>query len=213
MSEKKDWTGDSNSIFKQLGASSHTEDEREENDYYATDPKAAYDLLNCEPELLNAPIWECACGEKHLAKVFEEKGIKVRCSDIVDRIGQDSGVEILDFLGMDARCFEEWDGNIITNPPYKYCTEFVLRALDLVKPGAYVCMFLKLQTLEGKDRYEKLFKHQPPIRVHVYVSRIQCAKNGDFKGTSAVCYAWFVWKKGYEGDILTYDLENLRQIS
>ena len=36
----KDWTGNKNSIFKTLGASSHTEKEREENDFYATDPKA-----------------------------------------------------------------------------------------------------------------------------------------------------------------------------
>lgn len=203
MSEKRDWTGDSNSIFKQLGASSHTEEEREENDYYATDPKAAHDLILAEPEAfnLNTPIWECACGEKHLANEFNKLGYNVRCSDIVDRVG-DGSVEILDFLSLDQRCFEEWNGNIVTNPPYKYCTEFVLRALDLVKPGAYVCMFLKLQTLEGKDRYEKLFKNNPPIRVHVYVSRIQCAKNGDFKGTSAVCYAWFVWKKGFNGDTI-----------
>ena len=41
----KDWTGDKNSIFKTLGASSHTEDEREENDYYATNPEALKPLL------------------------------------------------------------------------------------------------------------------------------------------------------------------------
>ena len=198
----KDWTGNSNSIFKQLGASSHTEDEREENDFYATDPKAAYDLLKAEPEIFadkSVPIWECACGQGHLADVFVRLGYKVRKSDIIDRIGNGS-VEVLDFLGMDERCFEEWPGSIITNPPYKFCTEFVLRALDLVVPGGVVCMFLKLQTLEGKDRYDKLFRDNPPYRVHVYVSRIQCAKNGVFSGSSAVCYAWFVWKKGYKGD-------------
>lgn len=201
MSEKKDWTGDSNSIFKQLGASSHTEDEREENDYYATDPRAIHDLIQVEPKIfnLNVPIWECACGGGHLSNELKRLGYTVRCSDIINRTGGDD-VEILDFLGLDQRCFEEWNGNIVTNPPYKYCTEFVLRALDLVNEDNYVCMFLKLQTLEGKDRYEKLFKNNPPYRVYVYVSRIQCGKNGVFTGTSAVCYAWFIWKKGYKGD-------------
>lgn len=37
---KRDWTGNYNSIFKTLGASSHTDEEREVNDYYATDPVA-----------------------------------------------------------------------------------------------------------------------------------------------------------------------------
>ena len=36
-----DWTGNGNSIYKTLGASNHTENEREANDYYATEPKAA----------------------------------------------------------------------------------------------------------------------------------------------------------------------------
>ena len=35
-----DWTGNKKSTFVQLGASNHTNKEREINDYYATDPKA-----------------------------------------------------------------------------------------------------------------------------------------------------------------------------
>lgn len=34
----KDWTGNKNSIYKCLGASNHTEEERETNDYYANRP-------------------------------------------------------------------------------------------------------------------------------------------------------------------------------
>ena len=43
-----DWVGDSNSIYKTLGASNHTIEDREENDYYATDPIALDVLLNKE---------------------------------------------------------------------------------------------------------------------------------------------------------------------
>ena len=32
----KDWTGNSNSIYKTLGASNHTDKERQNEDYYAT---------------------------------------------------------------------------------------------------------------------------------------------------------------------------------
>ena len=53
----KDWTENSNSIYKTLGASNHTDKEREQNDYYATDPCAIDKLLMVEN--LNKNIWEC----------------------------------------------------------------------------------------------------------------------------------------------------------
>ena len=116
-------------------------------------------------------------------------------SDLVNRGCQD---ELLNFLDYDTKI--KWEGDIITNPPYKFCTEFILKALDAIKTGHKVAFFLKLQTLEGQDRYKKVFKENPPKTVYVYVKRIQCAKNGVFEGSSAVCYAWFVWEKGFKGD-------------
>ena len=44
------------------------------------------------------------------------------------------------------------DGDIVTNPPYRYATEFIEKALSLVYSGNKVCMFLKVQFLEGKAR-------------------------------------------------------------
>ena len=46
----KDWTGNGKSIFTTLGASNHTEKEREINDYYATDPIAVDALLQGRSE-------------------------------------------------------------------------------------------------------------------------------------------------------------------
>jgi hypothetical protein len=187
----KDWTGNSKTTFVQLGASSHSAEEREENDYYATDPSAIDDLLKVET--FNKDIWECACGEGHLSKRLKEYGYKVYSTDLIDRGYQD---ELVDFL-----CSEkEFDGDIITNPPYKYCSEFILKALDSIPEGNKVAMFLKLQTLEGQDRYKKIFSKYPPKTVYVYSKRKECAKNGKFGNSSAVCYAWFVWVKGYQGD-------------
>ena len=42
---KENWKGNSNSIYKTLGASNHTEDDRETYDFYATEPKAVELLL------------------------------------------------------------------------------------------------------------------------------------------------------------------------
>jgi hypothetical protein len=61
-------------------------------------------------------------------------------------------------------------------------------------------MFLRLLFLEGKKR-KQFFLENPPRRIYVFSSRIDCAKNGDFgKTKKAVCFAWFVWQKGWKGE-------------
>lgn len=188
----KDWTGNKKSTFTCLGASNHSEHDRAEFDYYATDPKAAELLLEVEPELNN--IWECACGEGHLAKVFEKYGKLSKSTDLINR---GYGDEFYDFLKPDAYF---WNGDIVTNPPYKYALEFIQQAIKVISYQRKVCMFLKLTFLEGKARKE-FFKQYPPKTVYVCSGRIKCALNGNFDATgqSAACYAWFVWQKGYTG--------------
>lgn len=193
----RDWSGNANSIYKTLGASNHTDKERAELDYYATDPVAIDKLLTVEQP--SKSIWECACGEGHLAERLRDKGFIVYTSDVVKRN-----------YWMDFRQdFLKWDEllttvDILTNPPYKYAKEFVLHAIDLVAEGHKVYMFLKLTFLEGKARYKDLFSKYPPKVIYVFSERIMCAKNGRFQemkegGGSAVAYAWFVWQKGWEG--------------
>ena len=48
MSENKDWIGNKKSTYITLGASNHSLHDREENDYYATDPVALEKLLKKE---------------------------------------------------------------------------------------------------------------------------------------------------------------------
>lgn len=184
------------SIYKMIGASNHTEKERQKEDYYATDPIAVELLLDLET--FNKDIWECACGEKHLSNVLEKRGFNVRSSDIIKRCDD---IEEYDFLNNENI---EWKGDIITNPPYKYAEEFVYKALQIIPTGNKVAMFLRLQFLEGKKR-KQLFTNFPPTKVLISSSRILCAKNGDFEkmkqgGGSAVAYAWIIWEKGYQGD-------------
>lgn len=184
------------SIYKMIGASNHTEKERQKEDYYATDPIAVELLLDLET--FNKDIWECACGEKHLSNVLEKRGFNVRSSDIIKRCDD---IEEYDFLNNENI---EWNGDIITNPPYKYAEEFVYKALQIIPTGNKVAMFLRLQFLEGKKR-KQLFTNFPPSKVLISSSRIICAKNADFEkmkqgGGSAVAFAWFIWEKGFQGD-------------
>jgi len=192
-----DWTGNGNSIYKTLGASNHTEKEREENDYYATDPNAI-DLLFEVEDFDN--IWECACGEGHLSKRMIELGKTVYSTDIIDR-GYGDGQ--IDFLSDDVI---SWHGDIITNPLYKYAIDFVYKSLDIMEDNNKLALFLKVQFLEGKKR-KLLFEKYPPKVIYISSSRILCAKNGDFEmmkknGGSAVAYAWFIWEKGYDGETI-----------
>lgn len=196
----KDWIGNGNSIWKTLGASNHTEKERESLDFYATSPIAIDKLLTVEQPYKR--IYECACGQGHLANRLGEKGFEVYASDIVNR-GYGFMQDFLQMKGDEVSWIKDCD--ILTNPPYKYAKEFVLKALDLINDGHKVYMFLKLTFLEGKSRYKELFSKYPPKNIYVFSERVMCAKNGDFDGMkagggSAVAYAWFVWEKGFNGD-------------
>lgn len=189
----KDWKGNINSIYTTLGASNHSQEERESNDYYATHPIAIDKLLKVEKPF--QIIWECACGEGHLSDKLKNSGFIVISSDLINRGYK--GTRILNFLEAE-KCPCTCD--ILTNPPYKYAKEFVLKALNLIEAGRKVYMFLKLTFLEGKQRYNELFSQYPPKVIYVFSERILCAKGGQFEKypSSAVCYAWFVWEKNYK---------------
>lgn len=184
----KDWVG--NASVRNCNLRSEN---AEKHDYYATEPKAVELLL--EQEKFSHNVWECACGEGHIAEVLKQKGYNVISTDLVDRGYGKGNVDFLECKPLDAPT------DIITNPPYKYAKEFVKHALDISKNGTKIAMFLKLTFLEGKARRE-LFKNNPAKTVYVSSARLQCGKNGDFSGTSMVAYAWFVWEKGYKGDTI-----------
>ena len=150
----KDWTGNQNSIYKTLGASNHTDKEREHNDYYATEPKALELLL--ELETFSPYVWECACGQGHLSEVLKSHGHKVKSSDIINR-GY-PGTEILDFLEVKKQDIkQDFSRDIITNPPYKYAKEFVEHALD-----KYVSAFPPLYVFNN-ELYKSLYNSLLPL--------------------------------------------------
>ena len=201
---EKDWTGNSKSTFVTLGASNHVEHDRAENDFYSTDPKALrifLDKIEKDGDIkLAEHIWECACGNGALSKVLIANNYKVCSTDLIDRGFGLSGVDFLEtqHLPDETECYD-WD--ILTNPPYKYAKQFVEKALELVEDGRYVIMFLKIQFLEGKER-RKLFEKYPPKFIYVNSERQICYLNGDDnkKMSSATCYCWYVWEKGWFGE-------------
>ena len=151
-------------VSRIIGSHNMSSGDREKDDFYATSPEAAEWLI--EIENLNKNIWECACGMGHLSKVFESHGFNVMSTDLVDR---GYGVGGVNFLQQNLPFY----GDIVTNPPYRYAQEFIEKALNLVYDGNKVCMFLKIQFLEGKKRRE-FFEKYPPKTIWVSSSRIKC---------------------------------------
>lgn len=212
----KDWKGNSKSTYITLGASNHTDSEREENDFYATEPKATELLLGLEQFSPN--IWEPCCGAGDISKVLEKSGYNVLSTDLIDRGYGKGGIDFL------ATKEKDLDLDIVTNPPYSLSARFVEKALETVTDGHKVAMFLKLTFLESAERRE-LFRKYPAKKIWVASSRLLCGKNGDFyqrnkdgsikydkdgnpkKLSSAACYAWFIWQKGYQGPMIV-DLFN-----
>ena len=135
-------------------------------------------------------------GGGHIADVLTAHGHEVQAMDIIDR-GY-AGTEVRNFLDT-TKDDLRFSPDIITNPPYNIADLFVEHALDISMDSVKVAMLLKIQFLETKKRYD-LFRKYPPKKIYVFVNRINCGKNGIFAtDSSAVCYAWFVWGRGYSG--------------
>lgn len=169
-----DWTGNKNSVRVMLGINSkYNTADRERDDFYSSSPLAMEELLKVEK--FNHKVWENACGNGNLVMVLRKYGYDVKATDLIDR---GCGVGGVNFLF----CNKKWDGDIITNPPYKYALEFVKHSLELINIGNKVAMLFKITFLEGKRRFKELFIDNPPKRIYVFTNRIECAKNNVFTG-------------------------------
>lgn len=184
--------------FITLGANNHTDVTREKDDFYATPPLAVKELMKLET--FDKNIWEPCCGMNHITNVLKDNNYNVKTSDIIDRVN-DGSVEIIDFLNYNGK----YNGDIITNPPYKLAAEFVYKSIETITYGHKVAMFLKLTFLETKKRYE-LFKKYPPKVIYVASMRFGCSQTGEFNSDgntgSAIAYCWYIWEKGYNGDTI-----------
>ena len=165
--------------------------EREINDLYCTNPVAVQLLL--DREKFNHNVWECCNGLGHISNVLKDNGYNVRKSDIINYNGDDT--EIIDMLTYN----EKYDGDIITNPPYKYSTEIAKKCIEL--SSGKVALYNSLNFLASQKR-KPLFEKYPPKTVYIMSKRISCAKGGDFEHNTngAIDYCWVVWDKNYKGN-------------
>ena len=129
-----------------------------------------------------------------MSEVLKLHGHEVYSTDLIDRGYQ---CETLDFLKSDKK----WGGDIVTNPPFKYTSEFILKGLESLEMGRKLALFLKINYLSGQARYRDIYSKFPPYRVYVFTGRRVCSKNNKPEGFKhgAMDYCWMVWEKGMIG--------------
>lgn len=151
------------------------------------------------PDLYAGTAWDPACGQGHMALALAETFGRVEASDIFDY----GFGKVADFLHPDyAWRPADW---IITNPPFNLGAEFVMKALELSRVG--VAMLVRMQFLEGGDRYRALYGRRRfrPHLVGQFVERVPMHKGRwVINGSTATAYAWLVWLKHPPHDAPTY---------
>lgn len=179
-------------------AGGNPKNDRIENDYYATDPKAVTMLLS-KYDIFGQEILEPCVGGGMIANTvnsFYANKRNITALDIVDR-GYSNTI-IQNFLTWETD--KKYDA-IITNPPYSLAKEFVEKGLTLLNNDGQMAMFLKIQFLEGQKRKE-LFDKYPPKYIYVFRNRMATWNNGQAldpntgkKWATTMCHAWFIWEK------------------
>ena len=161
--------------------------QRQPNDFYPTPRSATMALLNNES--FTGSILEPCSGQGHISKVLEEYYPE---SDISSYDLQDDcyGIGGVDFLEQSEN-FYGYPQNIITNPPYKKATEFVLQAKQIAEHK--IAMLLKLNALAGLRRYKKIWadKRFPLKKVIVLIKRPDFRQ----KNSPTLEYCWVIFDK------------------
>jgi hypothetical protein len=164
---------------------------REDRDFYPTPVEVTLALLNAEK--FEGAIFEPACGNGAIGRIFEDAGHKVVASDI-HPLGY--GVK-RDFFTVTQKLP---NANIVTNPPFNLARQFIEHALSL-EPRS-LALVLKGSYWHAANRLE-LFERTKPSAIYPLSWR------PDFLGlgrpTMEVC--WTVWRRDHEGPTVYRPLE------
>jgi hypothetical protein len=160
------------------------------NDLYESPPEAVRALLKAEE--LPSVIWEPACGPGSIARVLRASRRQVYATDLVDYESPDQDQFGWDFLS--ERQLPIGVKAIVTNPPFKNASEFVVHALELCPR---VVMLLRLAFLESTRR-TPILDGGHLARVHVFKNRLPMMHRDGWTGpkvSNPTAFAWFVWDR------------------
>lgn len=132
--------------------------------------------------------WEPACGEGHICRVLEERGVRqIFATDLADRGHGTPGVDFTT-ARWPAKAKPKRTG-IITNPPYErhLCPAFIRHALEDLK-ARRVVMLLKSTYWHAAER-QGLFNDHRPAAIYPLTWRLDFTGGG----SPALETAWMVW--------------------
>ena len=168
-----------------------------QHQFYPTHPSITQMLLDREE--LDGTVWEPACGRGDMSQVLISKGYDVLSTDLIDRGYGEGGV---DFLQDDQISRFGKVDNIITNPPFKFALDFVLQSKKIARKK--ICILNATMFLDGIKRYEMWMDKEFPLKtMYQFSGRVAFRKNEIADQSQPpggwVCWAWFVFEKGYTG--------------
>ncbi len=136
-----------------------------------------------EFEKFEGKILEPCCGKGAISEVLKSDGYEVISSDKFD-YGYSNQRDVFDIT--------ESQKNIITNPPFnnKEAVEICKHLLTIYEDKLVLLWYLKNlgRILEGRTR--------------IGLKNVYILGKVDWKETSlGWAFAWYVWEKGYEGDV------------
>lgn len=191
--------------------------ERDEDDYYATRPELA--KLICQtlkndfiaaPQTILEPslVLEPGCGSGSWLPGIRETWPKAEI------LGIERNPDLANYSRARGFTVEQRDilegglgryDLIVGNPPYKYADEIIPMLISCLNPGGVLTFLLRMNYLEGQERYESLWKLFPLAAMYPLPARPGFTPNGATDGTG---YAVMCWKQGYSGSSILRHLDN-----
>lgn len=150
-------------------------------------------------ELKKMTVWESTCNRGYMVRPLREYFGRTIATDVHDYSPETDDMHMLhDFLCPELpEIIERYPPDfVITNPPFKLAEQFVQRALS-IRSVKFCAFFVRANFLEGKGRFQNLFKVNPPALFAPFVERVPLVKERvDPKASSTTAYCWLVWSKG-----------------
>lgn len=182
-----------------VGSTTIAHCERQDLDFYQT-PKYATQKLIERFDFKSNNVWEPMAGNGMISNVLATNRLNVYSSDVTQRQFQLDAC--FDYFNQGAANVPFDDFSIVTNPPYEFANQFLQHTLEVIKPKT-CSVFLPVRYLEGKKRYDMIYKKYKPSDVFMFVRRIGCFTQRDIdagivsdRGVgSAVAYMWLCFDR------------------
>ena len=167
-------------------------------DFYETAPECVQDIIKAE-NLHGLTILENSAGNGRIVKELRNAGNKVFANDIVKRefeLDLQSDF-LLSAMGASIPLDKRFNCAVY-NPPFALLTEFIEQTWLFTDRQIIFC---RLQCLEGRERFNTIYRHGYLEKVYVYISRVPC-DNPNYKGdaSNSICFCWLVLDRNNTAD-------------